>query len=596
MEKSKIAARICTVIGCLFFVSSLLWLNYLTPKPENIRLINPNLSTTEKAHSTVSQSRTRDGLYWVSFETKGTLFALDSLKIRTISCVDSLTTSVLGEISLPNNSNERCRNFSGFILPNTSELLRNNNQWHFAGSSNGNGMGVVLDKDWTEPKLIFGLVCLGVGLFFLLLGLLPKAQLSEKIFASILLLAAFFLRFYGVFIVSPPEMTIFSDMLAYFHRGWELTRNFYEDSQLFQPVGFTLWSLILRKLGGFDLLNWAQVFSSWGIVVLSFLISRKYFGKLAGFAALIIAGIHVPQIALASFHLAETTYAFLITFTLWLLVKNQQNPNLKNYFFIGALLSLAFYFKGNHAFFIPAFALWVLYKERQNFLHGFKKISIMGIGCALVVLPHLVWTGMKYSKPHLGPTAGALNFVEGKCPSKNNMDSTGTSWMSPLFVQTGENTFKKWPRPFTDQAYFWNEGFNCIKENPAVLLDSLRYVHYLFFDNELWPAMTSPVRDMMKLWNPLSAYFLLPFAVFGALVMARRKDAFTEIAALMMLTLFFTVWFFKSEMRFRIPFDSILFIWSSVGASWAIQHIALPAARKIKVDVQSTQSETQNQT
>lgn len=562
------------IFSSLGLIAFLFWMNYLTPRPEEVRIISPNMETTQNAHSTATHGRTRDGLFWVTFKTSGTFFALDKIKIRTINCIDSLNTSS-GQIALPDDAQERCFNFKGFTVSNVQKVLSKDSEWHFAGTSNGNGHGIVLDKDWSEPKLIFGLMGVLGSLSLLIFGFLQKRDLTERVVISALLIAAFFFRFYEVFILSPPQMTIFSDMGAYFHRGWELTHGAYEDGQLFQPVGFTLWSLLLRFVGGFDLFNWVQVFSSWGVVVLSYLIVRKPFGKLAGIFAVILAGTHIPLASFATFHLAENIYAFLITLCLYLIVKNMRHQTLRKYFIIGSLLSLAFYFKGNHAFFIPAFSLWLLYKDRQNLMAAFKKLTVMAMGCLVFVVPHLIWTGMHYSKPHLGPTAGALNFVEGKCPSKNNMDSTGSSWMSPLFVQLHEETFKKWPRPFTDEKFFWQEGFKCVAQNPFVLVESLRYINYLFFDNEIWPLMTSPVRAWNQAWIPFFNFFLFPFAMVGAIIMARRKDAFTEVSSLMMLTLFFTVWFFKSEMRFRIPFDAILVGWSSIGAAWALNAVAL---------------------
>lgn len=39
---------------------------------------------------------------------------------------------------------------------------------------------------------------------------------------------------------------------------------------------------------------------------------------------------------------------------------------------------------------------------------------------------------------------GGLSFVEGKCPSKRNFDSTGAAWYSPLYGQLGINAAKQW--------------------------------------------------------------------------------------------------------------------------------------------------------
>jgi hypothetical protein len=186
----------------------------------------------------------------------------------------------------------------------------------------------------------------------------------------------------------------------------------------------------------------------------------------------------------------------------------------------------------------------------------------------------LAFTKWAYNQWQWGPTAGALNFVEGKCPSKNNSDSAGAGWMSPLFVTLKETAAKKWDRPFTDQAYFWKAGANCVKENPWVMVESLRYINYLFYGNSTWPVAGSDIDFLYKIWAPIFEWILLPLALIGAWAFSRRQNShspksdsksFNEVCALLVLTIFFTVYIFKSENRFRVPFDGIFLMWSSLG-------------------------------
>lgn len=561
--------RLFFLLSLVGIFLSLFWFYYLSPRPENIRFIHPNLDTTEDAASTMNNRGNYEGLYWLSFETPSRFFALKNIKLRTINCVHSLMTTE-GDWALPAKLDVLCDNRSGFLLTNSDWILKKGTTWHFAGSTRGgDNYGVILDRDWREWPLILGLAILFISLGTILYLKLPY-DTSERIFASTLLLAALFLRFWFVFILSPPELSLFSDMGSYFQRAWEIDHGIFELNQLFQPVGFTLWSLWIRKLGGFELFNWAQVFFSWGTVLVIYLMVRQHFGKIVGLIALVMAGAHIPQAAMSVLHMAETAYAFLITLTLWSLLNVLKNKKLSGFFIVGFLLSLSFYFKGNHAFFIPAFSLWLLYQERKTLSQGFKKVFILALGCLVVVLPHLVWTGLHYEKPHLGPTAGALNFVEGKCPAKDNEDSGGSRWMSPLFGITGETAFKKWDRPFTDQSFFWKEGLKCVQDNPYVLVSSLRFVYYLFGGNVLWPVVETSTKSWYMTWEKFFNYILLPLTLLGVLSFSRKPDVFNEVCCLMMFTLFFTVWFFKSENRFRVPFDAILIMWGSVGCSWLI--------------------------
>ncbi|WP_291515811.1 glycosyltransferase family 39 protein [Bdellovibrio sp. ArHS] len=566
----------------LFFLSSasligmvagLAWIFYLSPRPYDISFIQPDMKIFNKAPATMNHRGTSEGLYWLSFKTPARTFALNKLILRTRNCIHSLSTDnkEWSEIS------KSCDNKKGLSLENTGQELAKDTQWHFAGSTRGDLHGVILDKDWSEPKLAAGLLFFLLSLALFIFAVIPADDSVERGFVTFILIGAFLLRFWFVFIISPPELSLFSDMGAYFQRAWEISRHSFNVNQLFQPVGFTLWSQQIRDLGGFELFNWTQVFLSWGIVLFIYLMARERFGRLAGAVAVLFAAIHIPQAAMASMHLAENIYGFFLTMSLWVILRTLKTEKLSGYFLTGILLMLSFYFKGNHAFFIPIFSLWLLYQHRQNFFKGSLKVLVLGLGCMLVAAPHLAWTQMNYGKAFLGPTAGALNFVEGKCPSKDNQDSQGNRWMSPLFHVTGEKTFKQWPRPFTDQNYFWKEGFKCVAAEPMVLGTSLRYIYYLFGGNMLWPIGETPMRSLFLEWEKFFLFALLPFTLVGALVYARRKDDFSEVAALLMLSLFLTVWFFKSENRLRVPFDAVLIIWSAVGYAWALEKLKVLA-------------------
>ncbi|MGZ3792690.1 MAG: ArnT family glycosyltransferase [Bdellovibrio sp.] len=557
------------LFSLLGIILSVGWIYYLSPRPQNINIINPDLSNHQNANSTVSHFN-QEGLYWISFTTEGRSVALDQLKIRTFNCINSFSTT-LGDLNLPAD-NQLCDNHDGFILTGASNALKKDNTWYVAGDTKGGNFGIHIGNDWTQTPLILGMTLLlfsiGAALF---LGL-PIKEKFEKSVIIFFLLSAFLLRFWYVFINSPIEMSLFSDMAGYFDRGWDIDQGIYSTSQLFQPIGYVLLSLVLRKLGGFDLLSWFQIFFSWGTVLLTFLIVRNHYSKTASNISVLVASFHIPLAAMAALHLAENVYAFLITLSIWWLSKTFNAEKLFKYFVLGFLLSLAFYFKGNHSFFIPAFLAWLLYKDKQQIFVAVKKISALILGCLVVVIPHLLWTAQHYGKPYFGPTAGALNFVEGKCPSKNNEDSEGQRWMSPLFVITGETEFKQWPRPFTDQTFFWQQGIKCVQKNPSVLLSSLRYIYYLFYGNHLWPVYVTSLKDFYLPWEYFFQYVFLPLSLLGFLVLQKKEDKFLQSVTLIIITLFFTVWFFKSENRFRVPFDSIFISWASVGAAWIFEN------------------------
>ncbi|MEK2688366.1 glycosyltransferase family 39 protein [Bdellovibrio sp. GT3] len=555
------------------------WFQLLTPKMENIEVVRPNLVTEYNAPTSLimkDYNPDEGGLFWIKFKTSASYLPdflnLKHLRLRTLSCINSLSTDSVSW-KLPTSPDIRCNNERGLPLYSSTNVLGKTTTWNLTGDSFGGSFGFYLDKDWSAPPLVFGMIILCLALAGMLWAKLPVDSDRWKIPVISIFILAFLLRFWTTQIAMPPEMFLFSDMAAYFHRGIQMLRGSFDAGQTFQPIGYTVYGLLLRLAGDWELHKWVSIFVSMGTVLLAYLLVLKNFGKAAAFLTLLFVALDVPQIGFTARYMAESPYSFLIMATLWWIMKALESSRMRDYFIVGILMMVSFYFKGNHAFFIPAFSLWLLYRERAQFKNAVLKVSMMALGCLLVMTPHLAFTKIAYNQMQWGPTAGALNFVEGKCPWKNNADSSGSSWMSPLFVTLNETAFKKWDRPFTDQAYFWKAGAECVRENPWVMVESLRFINYLFYGNSTWPISGSKVGFMYDIWAPVFEWGLLPLALLGALAFARRRNNYAEVSALLMLTIFFTVYIFKSENRFRAPFDGVILMWSSLGIVFIIERI-----------------------
>ncbi len=571
---------------CLFATFGIiLWFCAVTPKWPVTEIIHPDLYTEYQAPASLIRDKSLEGngLYWMKFTVAPQLFALDRLRLRIWGCLDYLTTNTQ-EWNLPQNSKLHCDNETGMKINHASATFKEPTTWSFAGQTSGGHYGIYLEKDWSEPILIVALALLMSLLGYILYQTLPVQDKRWKIFTLAILGIGLAVRFYLVFIVSPPQINLQSDMLGYFTRAVEILRGEYNLGQNFQPLGYTFWSLLLRYIGGWELLSWVQVFASWGTSVLIFLIALEYFGLAAGLFSLIMATIHFPQISFASYHLAECTYTFLLTFVLWWILRTFKNETPLKYFLTGLILMVSFYFKGNHTFFVPIFSLWLLYRGRSNFKTALRNVAAMAAGCFLIMIPHLGWTAFAYGKPLAGPSAGGLNFVEGKCPWKDNEDSVGNSWKSPLFSETGEDASKKWSRPFTDQSYFWKEGLKCVRENPKVMLTSARYIYYLFSGNELWPAGFNRTFSVLyKSWKPIYYFLLLPMSLLGFILLYRRNSDVHRVFVMLLMSVFLTVYIFKSENRFRVPFDMTLIIWSGYAMSWILAKVRSLFSAKVEV-------------
>ncbi|MEO5766170.1 MAG: glycosyltransferase family 39 protein [Casimicrobiaceae bacterium] len=379
-----------------------------------------------------------------------------------------------------------------------------------------------------------------------------------------------------VFHLHPMETAIYSDMRNYLVRAWEIDQGRFDPRHFFQPIGYTLWIAAAQRLagGGFWLLKASHVVLVSMSVYLGWRTARRLLPGRWDLAALALLSANVQWWALAGFALSETLYTFLVTLLLWTAVRWAQAPTKLLAAAVGLAFAAGFYVKGSAVLFPLLLAAWTLvrsFADRPALRRGIAHLAIMGAAAATIALSHGVFAHAKYGHFKLGADAGGLNFVEGKCPSKLNIDSEGTTWHSPLFTYLGEHERKVWRVPFSDQAFFWREGLHCVRENPAVLVTSLRYVYYLFAGNPLWPVEFPNRHLAEQVYESLIPTAIVPLLVISLLATLIRWRTALAVPALLYASLFFSVWMFKGELRFRIPFDAVTMIFASFGAATAWQ-------------------------
>ncbi|MNK82942.1 hypothetical protein D3C87_1027330 [compost metagenome] len=575
MRKLLLNTNAVFALSLALIGACLIWFCLLTPNWSFVSFTNSRMKTTATSSPMIPmQENEINGIFWLSLRNKAQLFAADHYIMRTRGCIDNITINSK-EVPL---LQPICNSSTGTSMPSAfATAFNKDSEWYFSGRNFSPHYGVLIDKDWKDPKVFLAVILVSLLVGLALYLKVPLMNSTEKFLAIGIFILAFYLRYYFIFVTSPPEMTIFSDMNAYFRRALDFSTGVYSASQIFQPIGFTIWSWLVRALGHWELFNWAQLFLSWGTTYLIFLIALRHVGKIAAFAALIIASIHVPQIAFASLHMAETLYAFLLTLSLWWLLRITNQSKMWTYTLAGFLLVLSFYVKGTHSFFFPLFGLWILWKNRLDWRLILKKNLAFALGCLILIIPHMIWSHQALGKMAWAPRAGALNFIEGKCPWKDNIDSRGERWLSPLFVFLKETTVRKWNRPFSDDKYFWKQGLQCVADRPIVLLESVRYIYYLAAGNPLWPAQSVDREGWMGPWQNFFFYFLLPLTFFGVLIRKPHSTHFYEMSLLLILSLLISAWFFKSENRFRVPFDGILILWGA----WAVEAILVTCGMKV---------------
>jgi hypothetical protein len=257
------------------------------------------------------------------------------------------------------------------------------------------------------------------------------------------------------------------------------------------------------------------------------------------------------MISLTGYFLSETYISFFIALCFYLFAHPFSQWTKKRFCLIGFVIGISAFFKGT-LLMVPPLLIVLTFFTHKDWL---KKTLVMMLGFFIFIIPKSIYIQKKSGIFTLTATNSSVNFIEGKCKSKKNTDSMNRSFGSPMFYFTGEQEEKKWIKPFTDTSYYIKEGLKCIQENPLTLIGSFRYVFNLVIDNYLWPSNFGPNQ-------PLIFYYHYAFLILfiGYLYFIFKHKTIVKnypFTLLSFLAIAITVYIFKSEIRYRVPFDVV---------------------------------------
>jgi hypothetical protein len=474
-----------------------------------------------------------------------------------------------------------CNTLTGVLVDLSSSLSSGVNRVKFRIYDRGGHGRFAIRRSYEDPisaglalALMFALAYLCVILFSMV-GISKNLSLRAQIFAATILVVAFAIRYLFVFYLHPPDSFIFSDMAIYVDRALRIPTGHTGPYDFFQPIGYSLLMAIGASVNAhsFEAMKAMHVLCGVASVFFCWRGTSAIFGEKSGLWSLVIAAFHVPSIAISGFFLAETAFGCVVSAIFYALAKWGGPAGWRRGTILGSLFSVGLWLKGTHAFFAPIFlgvvGIYIARGAASRTNHS-QAVKAMGGFAAAVVAGFILHGIYSYQYDGIfrsGPSAGGLNFLEGKCPEKNNADVNGMSFLSPLFSQIGQTSFKEWDQPFYNQGFFWREGWQCVVKNPWQLFTDIKQIGYLFAGNELWPVNTTQYADLTRLYAIWFAIWLYPAMVIGSFRIMLDASWKKLVPFLPIAALFFCVWFFKSEIRFRIPFDTLLISISVYGWS-----------------------------
>lgn len=380
----------------------------------------------------------------------------------------------------------------------------------------------------------------------------------ESFVTPMLFLMALGLRL--AYVMKGPVMSeeIWSDMKMYINISNDITAGIWKPTHFFQSIGYPYLISTLRTHFPNLVIVLSSLQACASLIILFFMyqLTLESFGKRMAQICLFMGAIHLPWILYGNFALPEILFTMLLSICAWLtlrIVKGSSTPVLDPLLW-GTCFIMAFWLKGTHALWGPLFylSLFILKKKKS-----FKPIILIGLMVSIGLSLHGYLTYKKIGKIQLSASTSGLNFVEGKCPDKRNSDSAGYSWQSPLYYQMDLFSTKVWKRPFTESGYFLRQGLKCIARDPFVLIQSVESIPFLFYGNQMWPFNRKSFARYVRLYELFFSTFVVTgLCVFFA-TFRKRKGTLEEfiIWGVPIMAIFLCVYIFKSEIRYRVPYD-----------------------------------------
>ena len=361
----------------------------------------------------------------------------------------------------------------------------------------------------------------------------------------------------------PPWESVFSDMGGYIANADRVYSGKVNPGSFFQPIGFSAFLAFLRKVGwGYRAIAPIHVCVGTLTALLAGRVAAHVESERAALLTTFVVGVHFSLAYMSGYYMSETIYAFLLTFVSWVVVVTRLRT-VWSVIVIAVVLWLSNWLKGYSG---PIVILTLCYfalrarEERSQRWRWLRAAVVLVAIFATQPIAHHEWTKKAIHDGQWGPTASGLNLVEGKCPWKRNEDSAGYGWWSPMYVQQKNGTYRKWTHPFTEASYFQKQGLLCIKDNPMIMVQSFRNIAELFVRNMLWPASgDDKFRKFERTYEKWFLAFLFPGLIVGLFRLGSstraRRNLFGLAVMVPIVAICGVVYLFKSEIRYRIPFD-----------------------------------------
>ena len=388
---------------------------------------------------------------------------------------------------------------------------------------------------------------------------------------------------------------LFSDFGGYWERAMQRYQGVDRDEfqwAVWPPMAHIFLSWLFHVIDALGLRHWrletvltVNILLSTAGVACLYSITRRLTSSSR--AALVVATVYAfwyPLVYFNAFVMSEHPATAALLFALWLLVRFPGYP--APLLLAGGVLGVAVGMR-------PAFGLMALPCGLFVLLGGpFAKVSVkhaaaFSIGFVVVIAAIAAEVNRISNGQLLGLSAnGGVNFYFAQCRTREVVSSHAgaTYWLiPPATADRLENGRIVVKRPFHDQAFFSDLGWQCVRAQPDLWWRNFLKLHDLFL-GPLFPSAFSAIgfRELLPVfqWAALVVACTAPLGFVAARHARRRR-----IAALLggvVAVAFATQYAFNAEHRYLYPVFGLLLAlvaWSVVWVyrAWPKTRVALLA-------------------
>ena len=393
-----------------------------------------------------------------------------------------------------------------------------------------------------------------------------------------LFLCASTLRLWFVLSVHPPGDFVFSDMSVFDNRALNLRSGSFTLWDTFTPPGYPALLVVLYEISDRSrtFVGVVQAILGGATAALSHRIAIRIGtpGLLAAVAGLCVAA-HVPLVLYAGLILSETTFAFLLALSTWLLMRTVDRPAFRNAAFAGLALGAGIAVRPNLLPFmalLPVFVWFSLGGDRQKAL---KVTMTVLVGVALPLVAMSAHVSRVAGQPAFLPTNGGLNFylnfAEVRLVTYVAEGNDHTIAPLPNMARYQQDSVTR--VPLYDERYFYRRGVRLIVDQPRRLVRALdNFVEGAGAGKQdYWPGWPEHDEMLQRYSRWFFALAVLPASLHLVWILFVRRlrdpdDAPRVLLAYLCASCLIALYFFLGDPRVRVPYDPLLIILALDGA------------------------------